>query len=372
MCSSNDIIPIQEWFPSINQLPVFIAGPCSAESEIQVLETAKKIASDSRIKIFRAGIWKPRTRPSTFEGVGKIGLEWLKKVKNETGLLTCVEIATPKHLEKCLEHPDSVDLVWIGARTTSNPFSVQELANALEGVDIPVMIKNPLNPDLALWIGAIERIAKAGVRKIAAIHRGFYPFETTTLRNVPKWEIPIELKISCPNLSIINDPSHIAGNTSYIPYIAQKAMDLNMDGLMIETHITPKKALSDKEQQLLPDELSQLLDQLVFWKTSNGADDFNNQLEQYREQINSIDYQLIELLAKRMAIVENIGYYKNENHISILQLRRWKDIIKTRCEFGENMGLSSVFIKEILQLVHKESVMRQSEIIDRNANAKQK
>ena len=356
------LIPIKNWFKQLqNTKHLLIAGPCSAETEKQVLETAIEINKIEQVKVYRAGIWKPRTRPNNFEGVGNIGLEWLKKVKEQTNLLTTVEVATPEHVELCLKKPESVDILWIGARTTANPFSIQELANSLKGVDIPVMIKNPLNPDLGLWQGAIERFYKVGISKIAAIHRGFYPFEKNKLRNIPKWEIPIELKSIFPELPIINDPSHISGLTCYIEEIAQKALAINMDGLMLETHIEPKKALSDAKQQITPAELKILLTKLIFRNETFKNNALINQLEQFREQIDSIDAQILELFSKRMNIVEQIGYYKNENKISIFQLSRWKNIMKTRTEFGEKLGLNKLFIKKILQLVHKESIRKQTE-----------
>ncbi len=356
-----DITPITDWFEQLKDKPVIISGPCSAETEQQLLSTAREIRKINLVSILRAGIWKPRTRPGTFEGVGKIGLQWLQKVKEETGLLTTVEVATPEHIEQCLKH--NIDILWIGARTTSNPFSVQELANTLKGTDISVLVKNPVNPDIDLWIGALERFNKAGIKKLAAIHRGFYPFERTSLRNIPKWEIPIELKSRFHNLPVICDPSHISGTTEYIENIAQKALDLNFDGLMIETHIDPANALSDAKQQLNPRDLKNLLNNLVFRKPTSDNIDFLNNLEQYREQIDSIDTQMLELMAQRMKIVEQIGKYKCENNVTILQLRRWEKIISTRTGFGKKLGLSVDFIKKLLQLVHKESIQKQTEVM---------
>lgn len=357
-----DIIPITDWFEQLKDKPVIISGPCSAETEEQLLSTAREIRKINLVSILRAGIWKPRTRPDTFEGVGKIGLQWLQKVKEETGLLTAVEVATPEHIEQCLKH--NVDIIWIGARTTSNPFSIQELAHTLKGTDISVLVKNPVNPDIDLWIGALERFNKAGIKKLAAIHRGFYPFEKTSLRNIPKWEVPIELKSRFHNLPVICDPSHISGTTEYIENIAQKALDLNFDGLMIEAHIAPEHALSDAKQQLSPQELKNLLNNLVFRKPTSDNIDFINNLEQYREQIDSIDTQMLELMAQRMKIVEQIGKYKCENNVTILQLRRWEKIISTRTGFGKKLGLSVDFINKLLQLVHKESIHKQTEVMN--------
>ncbi len=343
-----------------------IAGPCSAETENQVLETARQIAVCKKVKVFRAGIWKPRTSPGNFEGIGEPAFDWLRKVKKETGLLTTTEAATPEHVEICLKNRDALDIIWVGARTTANPFSVQALADALKGVDIPVLVKNPLNPDIKLWAGAIERFKKAGIKNIGTIHRGFYPFEKINLRNLPKWELAIEIKSMFPELPIINDPSHIAGNREYLFNIAQKALNLNFDGLMIETHINPDAALSDAKQQLTPKNLINLLKNLQFRKSSSENSDFTDSLEQYREQIDSIDYQLIELLNKRMNITEEIGKYKLQNNVSIFQLKRWLDISKTRQEFGKTLGMDNQFIKRILQLVHRESIRLQSEIMNQN------
>jgi chorismate mutase len=345
---------------------LIIAGPCSAESESQMINTAKKLAVCEKIKVFRAGIWKPRTKPGNFEGVGKIGLKWLKKVKEETNLLTTTEVATPQHVEYCLKENKAVDILWIGARTTANPFSVQELAEALKGTDIPVMIKNPLNPDIKLWAGAVERMMKIGIKNIAAIHRGFYPFEKIKLRNLPKWELAIEIKSLFPEIPIINDPSHIAGNRNYIKEIAQKALNLNFDGLMIESHLNPDEALSDAKQQLTPENLIEMLKTLNFRKPSSDNSDFINRLDRYRDQIDSIDFQMLELLSNRMKIVEDIGKFKLTNDVTIFQLKRWIDIIETRKEFGKSIGLDEQFIKKILQFVHRESIRKQSEIMNKN------
>lgn len=344
--------------------PFIIAGPCSAESEKQIFETAKAIEKCENVSIFRAGIWKPRTSPASFEGVGEKGLIWLQKLKNKTRFLTAIEIATPKHIETCLKYDKAVDIIWIGARTTGNPFSVQSIADSLRGIDIPVMIKNPINPDIELWSGAVERLMKAGIKNLALIHRGFSPFEKTGLRNIPKWEIAIEIKSRFPDLPIINDPSHISGDKKYIPEISQKALNLNFNGLMIETHINPENAISDAKQQLKPSELINLIKNLKFRKSSSKNAEFTDLLEQYREQINSIDFQLLELLAKRMNIVENIGKYKLENNVTIFQLKRWLNIIQTRKEFGKTLKLDEIFTKKILQLVHKESIRKQADIMN--------
>lgn len=367
MESTNNFIPINKWFDEEISSPVIIAGPCSAESELQVLNTAEALSKISNVKIFRAGVWKPRTRPGSFEGAGKKALKWLQKVQQQTGLKVAVEVATPEHVMDCINA--NIDVFWIGARTTSNPFSVQQIAEALKDCKTPVLIKNPINPDIDLWTGAIERIAQAGVNKIAAVHRGFYPFEKTTLRNIPKWEIAIELMTRFPSLSILCDPSHISGNTKYIKEISQKAFDLTFDGLMLESHICPKEALSDKKQQLIPGELKLLLDSLQFRQTNlnNGLIDI---FESFRSKIDSIDYQLLELLSQRMKVVEDIGGYKSHNNISILQLRRWKQIIETRVDYGNKLGLDNIFIKQILQLIHDESIRKQTEVVYKNNNKK--
>jgi len=366
MTKLKNITPLKKWFKEIGDSPLIIAGPCSAESEDQMMTTAREIAALGRVTIFRTGIWKPRTRPGSFEGVGKQGLKWLQQVKKETGLLTTVEVAKPEHVDLAVKY--DVDILWIGARTTSNPFSVQELADYMKGIDKPVMIKNPINPDLQLWIGALERFNNAGIEKLAAVHRGFYPFEATTLRNIPKWEIPIELKSICHTLPIICDPSHIAGRADLVFDISQKALDLNMDGLMIETHCNPKKALSDASQQLTPKQLNNLLENLIIRKVNSDDESFANVLETLRNRIDSIDQQMIELLAKRMDVVEEIGKFKSKNQVTILQLRRWEKIVTTRIRQGKALGLTEDFVKKLLQLVHKESIQRQTEVMSKNAN----
>ena len=362
MSGLDNLKPMNEWFKKLDTRPIVISGPCSAESEEQLLATAKELKQLEQVKIFRAGIWKPRTRPNSFEGRGSDALQWLNQVKQETGLLTTVEVASPKHVEMCLRH--NVDILWIGARTTSNPFSVQELASALQGMNVPVMVKNPINPDINLWIGALERINKAGISRLAAIHRGFYPFEKTIFRNIPKWEIPIELKSRFHNLPIICDPSHIAGKRKYIPETAQKALDLNMDGLMIESHVCPEEALSDADQQLTPADLDQMLRGLVC--RFNSIDDSEiDQLEKFRDQIDSVDSQMIELLAQRMKIVEEIGEYKHEKHMTILQLKRWEKVREKGIELGKDLGLSEKFITKLMRMIHKEAILKQNEVMNR-------
>ena len=353
------ISPLKKWLGNY-KYPLVISGPCSAESEGQVLETALQLSKIPNVKIFRAGIWKPRTRPGDFEGVGDVGLQWLKKVKQQTNLLTTVEVANPKHVEKCLEN--NIDVLWLGARTVVNPFSIQEISNVLKGVNIPVMIKNPVNPDLKLWIGAIERIYNAGINKIGAIHRGFYVFDNKVFRNQPMWEIPIELKRLLPDIPIIVDPSHICGNRHMLSAVSQRAMDLGMSGLMIETHPNPNSALSDSEQQIEPEKLKVLLSNLIIRK-QKGDVDFENKLDELRSKIDEIDRELIEVIAKRMQIVDQIGKYKQENKITVLQLKRWNTIITDRLKSGMKLGIQDEFLLKILELLHIESIRRQTSIV---------
>jgi len=358
-----NILPLQKWFNTDGK-PLIISGPCSAESEEQLLETGRALAEIPEVRMIRAGIWKPRTRPDIFEGVGEIGLEWLSKLKIETGLKTCVEVAKPRHIEACLKH--GVDVLWIGARTTANPFSVQELADALKGIDIPVMVKNPLHPDLKLWIGALERFNQAGVKKMAAIHRGFYTYEKTPFRNLPMWEIPIELKRIVPNLAVITDPSHICGNRELLQSVSQKAMDLAMDGLMLESHINPKIALTDASQQLEPKNLQVLINSLVL-RQEFGSQDFENILEKLRFEIDSIDKELLTILSRRLHKIEEIGYYKKENNITVLQMDRLRQMMISRLKLGKDLGLDNKFVLKLLQLVHKDSIQVQTNImIDKN------
>lgn len=359
-----DIIPLNEWLPTGGK-PLIIGGPCSAESYDQVMATARKLASIPQVKVFRAGIWKPRTRPSSFEGVGETGLEWLGEVRRETGLLTAVEVAHPSHVEACLKH--NVDILWLGARTVVNPFSVQELARALKGVDIPVMVKNPLNPDIALWLGAIERINHAGIRKLVAIHRGFYYYHHALYRNQPMWEIPIELQRRVPGLPVICDPSHICGRRDLLLAVGQKALDLEMAGLMIESHLDPDHALTDASQQITPEDLALLLASLIIRQTT-GNTEFETKLEKLQREIDKMDAELLDIISKRLKIVDEIGQYKKENNITILQIRRWRDIFYDRLNLGSRMGLSQDFLLKLLQLLHEESILRQEEIMGKKEN----
>ena len=339
--------------------PVMIAGPCSAESQEQLLATAKAIQSDT--DLFRAGVWKPRTRPNSFEGIGEQALEWLQVVKQETELRIATEVANAQHVEKCLQA--DVDVLWLGARTTVNPFYVQEIAEALKGVDITVLVKNPLHPELSLWIGALERLNKAGINQLAAIHRGFFTLEQSAFRNEPKWEIPIRLKKKCPELSIICDPSHISGNTAMIQEVAQTALDLNMDGLMVETHVSPQIALSDAEQQITPKQLTILISSLVLRETSAEDKNFNAQLKKLRESIDEVDMKLLQVMGERTKLVQEIGRFKKENSVTILQIERWFEILKTRQEMGVSCDLENQIVSELFELIHKHSILTQTDIM---------
>jgi chorismate mutase len=361
MYTSLNIVSLDKWL-DVKTQPLVISGPCSAESEEQILEISQAVSSIPNVRIFRAGIWKPRTRPGMFEGVGIEGLKWLQQVRKNTGLLTTVEVANPEHIEAALKY--EVDILWIGARTVVNPFSLQNLANTLQGVDIPVMVKNPVNPDINLWIGALERINQVGITRLAAIHRGFYFFEKSPYRNAPMWEIPIELKRLFPNLPVICDPSHICGERELIFDVAQKALDLEMDGLMIESHTDPDRALTDPQQQISPGDLATLIGKLAVRK-ERGSKAFENKLEELRSEIDKIDAELIHILTKRMEMVDELGYYKRDNNITILQLKRWRNIVHDRIKTGLNSGLEKEFLQKLLEIVHNESIRRQTEIYRR-------
>lgn len=340
--------------------PVIIAGPCSAETEEQLLNTAIPLAKMG-IKIFRAGIWKPRTRPNAFEGVGAVGLKWMQTVKKETGMMVATEVANVKHVYEALK--SGVDIIWIGARTSANPFAVQDIADSLQGVNIPVMIKNPVNPDVDLWIGAIERINNAGIKQLAAIHRGFSSYDKTLYRNVPQWQLPIELRRRIPELPIITDPSHICGNREFLFDISQKAMDLNFDGLIIETHCNPDKALSDANQQVTPDGLKKIIDRLVY-RDPDVNEELMLTLAELRDQIDKLDDRIINLLEDRMGVSEKIGSYKKDNNITILQTKRWDDMLKTRLNLGNRKGLSEEFIIKLFRSIHQESINHQTSVMN--------
>ncbi|KEQ28702.1 chorismate mutase [Pedobacter antarcticus] len=356
-----NIQPLSSWI-NLKSEPLIISGPCSAETEEQLLSTAHLLAATGKVSVLRAGIWKPRTRPGEFEGIGSIGLEWLKRAKAETGLPTAVEVATAKHVEEALAA--GVDILWIGARSTANPFTVQEIADALKGVDIPVLVKNPVNPDISLWIGALERINNAGITKLGAIHRGFSSYEKSSFRNEPMWELAIQLKTHCPELPIINDPSHICGNRELIPYISQKALDMDMQGLMIESHIDPSVAWTDAKQQVTPAALEELVSRLSVREPESTNPAFSDKLAELRKQIDKIDDTLITKLGERMAIVEKIGQYKRDNKVTILQVNRWDEILKKGSAFARAMKLDLNFTEKFLELVHGESIRKQNEIMN--------
>ena len=341
--------------------PLIISGPCSAETREQVLETAKRLAATGKVNLFRAGIWKPRTKPGNFEGVGVIGLEWMKEAKEITGIPITVEVANPRQLDEALR--SGVDVVWIGARTTANPFSVQELSDALKGTEVPVLIKNPVNPDPDLWSGAIERVHRAGVKKIGLVHRGFSSYGNTEYRNAPMWHLAIEMKLRNPGLMMINDPSHICGKRETLREVAQKSIDLDFDGLMIETHIDPDRAWSDAAQQITPEQLSTLLDSLVWRKEEADSPELHKALERLRQEINQLDDELIQILGKRMQLAELIGAYKKDNNITILQPTRWTEIIEKALIKGEKLGLSREFISKYFDAVHLESISHQNKIM---------
>lgn len=344
------------------QRPFIISGPCSAETEEQMVTTARQIAATGKAHALRAGIWKPRTRPGQYEGAGDEGLKWLIKAKEETGLPVTTEVANAAHVEACLKA--GVDFLWVGARTTVNPFSVQEIADALRGVDIPVLVKNPVNPDLELWIGALERLSRSGINKLGAIHRGFSSFEKGPFRNAPMWDMAIELKTRIPDLDIICDPSHISGNRDLIALISQKALDLDMAGLMIESHLNPDAAWSDAKQQVTPAVLARIIDGLVVRSVSSENKSFKDTLSVLREQIDQLDDEIMTRMAARMKISEKIGQYKQENNVTILQVNRWEEIIKTRVTMGKAMGLEEGFMRDLLRLVHHESIQIQTRIMN--------
>jgi chorismate mutase len=350
----------------VKKRPYIISGPCSVETEKQLLQTAKQLVKYNSIDCLRAGIWKPRTRPNSFEGVGEIGLQWLKTAGQETNLPVATEVATAKHVELALK--SGIDILWIGARTVANPFSVQEIANALKGVDVPVMIKNPVNPDLQLWIGAIERISQAGVSDIKVIHRGFSSFEKSVYRNTPKWEIPIELMRIFPEIPIICDPSHIGGNRNMIGVISQKALDLEMEGLMIESHVRPEEAWSDAEQQITPKKLQEILSKLVVRQPEVKNTELKSQLTILRNKIDSLDEEIINLLSIRMNAVEEIGAHKKDNDITILQAERWKKIVNDRKETARLAGVSEELVQRILKVIHEESINIQTNILNNKKN----
>ncbi|HZW62523.1 MAG TPA: bifunctional 3-deoxy-7-phosphoheptulonate synthase/chorismate mutase type II [Flavobacteriaceae bacterium] len=352
---------IRTWLNNLNLThPLVIAGPCSAETEEQVLTIAHQL-KNTDVNFYRAGIWKPRTRPGNFEGIGTLGLKWLQKVKKETGLKTAIEVANRTHVELALAY--DIDLLWIGARSTVSPFIVQEIAEALQGTDKIVLVKNPVNPDLALWLGAIERLASANIKKLGAIHRGFSTYEKTKYRNNPEWQIAIDLQTRFPDLPLLNDPSHITGNREMIFDVSQTALDLNFDGLMIETHHNPEKAWSDAEQQVTPETLVQIMKNLKIRKQTDPQAEFVNTLNNLRAQIDVVDNQVMELLGKRMKIADSIGALKKERNVAVLQTKRWSEILNKMVLEGKEKGLSEEFIQKLFKAIHQESISHQEKII---------
>jgi len=345
-----------------NRRPLIISGPCSAETEEQVVETATRLAATGKVDMLRAGIWKPRTRPGSFEGVGTKGLPWLQKAKALTGLPVCVEVATGKQVEDALHF--GVDVLWIGARTTVNPFSVQDVADALRGADVPVLIKNPINPDLELWIGALERVGKAGIKNIGLIHRGFSSYGNTEYRNAPMWHLAIEMKRRYPDMLMINDPSHICGNRHMLQEVAQEAIDLDYDGLIIESHIDPDNAWSDAKQQITPERLGELIGSIHWRKEDVASEEYHAALEKLRQQINHLDDELMQIIGQRMKVSEKIGKYKKENSITILQTNRWNSILERAFAKGDKLGLSKEFITKYFDAVHMESINHQNKIMN--------
>lgn len=353
---------LRTWLDDMNlDHPLVIAGPCSAETEEQVLKIAHEL-KDSDVSYFRAGIWKPRTRPGMFEGVGEIGLRWLKKVKEETGMKTCTEVANAAHVKLAIEN--DVDLLWIGARSTVSPFIMQEIADALAGTDKIVLVKNPVNPDLALWLGGIERLYTAGIKNLGAIHRGFSTYEKTKYRNKPEWQLVIEFQNKFPDLPLINDPSHITGKRDMIFEVSQTALDLNFDGLMIETHFDPKNAWSDATQQVTPDALKQIMKNLKVRKETNTEESYQKSLDNLRAQINVADNQLVELLGKRMKVSDQIGGLKKDKNVAVLQSKRWNEILGNMILEGESKGLSEEFVLKMFKAIHQESINHQEKIIN--------
>ena len=345
-----------------NKRPLIISGPCSAETEEQLLETATRLANTGKVDMLRAGIWKPRTKPGLFEGNGIVALPWLAKAKQITGLPTTVEVATAKHVEDALKF--GVDMLWIGARTTVNPFSVQEVADALRGVDVPVLVKNPVHPDLELWSGAIERLQKVGMKQVGMIHRGFSSYGNTEFRNAPMWHLPIEMKRRYPDMPLICDPSHICGNRTLLQSVAQKSIDLDFDGLMMESHIDPDNAWSDAKQQVTPERLLEMLNDLVWRNETTTEQEFITALTTLREQINQVDDELLTLLGQRMKLSDKIGEYKKNNNITILQTNRWNDILDRAFKKGDTLGLTKEFITKYFDAVHLESIQHQNKIMN--------
>ncbi|SNS68532.1 3-deoxy-D-arabinoheptulosonate-7-phosphate synthase [Belliella buryatensis] len=347
--------------------PLFIAGPCSVETPEQLEETVAGLVKQG-VKIIRGGVWKPRTRPGSFEGVGTIALPWIQEVKKKYGVKFAIEVANPSHVKQALDA--EVDILWIGARSTVNPFTVQEIADSLRGVDIPIFVKNPVNPDLALWIGALERLDQAGLKRIGAIHRGFSNFNDTTYRNSPMWQIPIELKTRFPELPLINDPSHICGKRDLLFEVSQMALDLDFDGLIIESHRDPDQAWSDAPQQVTPEALGEMLRKLKTRTINLDNPEFQYQLEQIRQQIDEVDRELLEVMTRRMNLVTQAGQFKKLNNVAIFQIDRWKKVFKSRSEWAQAMQLNPEFVKELFRMIHSESISKQKEIMEDKTSEK--
>ncbi|MBB4801298.1 MULTISPECIES: bifunctional 3-deoxy-7-phosphoheptulonate synthase/chorismate mutase type II [Flavobacterium] len=353
---------MRKWLEDFNlNHPLVIAGPCSAETEDQVLKIAHEL-KDSKVSVFRAGIWKPRTRPGGFEGIGEIGLKWLQKAKAETGLLMGTEVATAAHCKLALEY--DIDVLWVGARTTANPFAVQEIADTLKGTDKIVLVKNPVNPDLALWLGGVERLHMAGIEKLGVIHRGFSTYEKTKYRNIPEWQIAIELQNKFPDLPLIIDPSHITGDRKMIFEVTQEALDLNYDGMIIETHIDPDNAWSDAAQQVTPDTLKQIIKDLTIRKTDDTTDEYSQKMTKLRANIDVLDANLLELLGKRMKVADEIGQVKKDANVAILQNNRWNEILGKMILEGEKKGLTEEFVLRMFKAIHQESIGHQEKIFN--------
>jgi chorismate mutase len=360
--AAQNFLPLADWGLNFSK-PLIIAGPCSVETPEQVKQTALLLKQQG-VQMLRGGIWKPRTRPDSFQGIGREGLQWLQEAGTAAGLPVCVEVANPKHVADALSA--GIDVLWIGARTTVNPFLVQEIADAFSGIDIPVLIKNPINPELELWLGAIERIQRAGIKRIAAVHRGFSAFEKTNFRNPPNWEIPIELRRRIPELPLLCDPSHICGSREMISSVCQTALDLSYDGLMIESHYNPSIALSDKEQQLTPAQVGELLSSLVLRNITVDDVVFNSLLEKLRHKIDLIDADILKMMAERMKVAREIGEYKKEHNMTILQLQRWQEIFRTRTKLGREQQLTPEFVAKMYELIHSESIHQQTEVMNRS------
>ncbi len=363
MTASNlNLVPLKDW-GLVDDLPLIISGPCSAETQEQVMETAKALVKTTpQVKVFRAGVWKPRTRPNSFEGIGIEALGWLQNVKKETGLLTSVEVANANHVYEALKH--GIDILWIGARTTVNPFSVQEIANALKGIDVPVMVKNPINPDLQLWLGALERIHQAGITRLGAIHRGFSSGQNGRFRNAPQWKIPIEMKRLLPDLPMVCDPSHICGNREMLLEVSQKALDLAMDGLMLESHPNPAEAWSDKNQQVTPVRLAEILNELNLRKPEGEDVESVDFLSLYRDEIDLVDMEILDTMSRRARVVKKIAEYKREHKMTILQVSRWDELLQDRLAVAQKLGLDEKFAKELYQQIHLMSIRIQTAVMN--------